>query len=167
MPFNKIFNRVAKWNAERYPRTYNKKLTITLLREEDRELTDAKTSVDKLDALCDIIYVACGALWKHGEDTLVVATLAETTNWLSSMQKQDDIMSLKAIIGTSLFQIESMGLGEGQCLKAMEIVCDSNDSKTATMTAANVKANIDKGEGFIAPEPRLQKVLDGEELWKI
>jgi hypothetical protein len=53
-----------------------------------------------------------------------------------------------------------MGLTQLQCEYAMNIVCDSNDTKPAKKTASDVKANVDKGNRFVAPEPRLQKLLD-------
>jgi predicted HAD superfamily Cof-like phosphohydrolase len=113
----RVINRITYWNSLRYKQEYDNRLTYKLLDEEVEELHQAKTDVDKLDALVDILYVAVGGMWK---------------------------------LGLSPEQIEA----------AINVVCDSNDSKTAKATASHIKANIDKGEGFIRPEPRLQEILD-------
>ena len=53
-----------------------------------------------------------------------------------------------------------LGLSSTQIEAAILVVCDANDTKTASKTASHIKASIDKGAGFIAPETRLQEVLD-------
>lgn len=160
MNINKIFNRVAQWNSLRYPRIYNRNLTIDLLREEHQELLDASEPVDKLDALCDIIYVACGALWKLKQGELYLSSLSEPETWIEALVFESDILLLKGTITSAMGRMSDMGLSGEQCIKALEIVCDSNDSKSFKMTAPGIKANDgDKGENFIAPEPRLLTLL--------
>ena len=44
------------------------------------------------------------------------------------------------------------------------ILCDANDSKTAKMTHPGIKANINKGDRFVAPEARLQNLLNRVKL---
>ena len=110
--------RIADWNAARYDQDYSPNLQVALLAEEVGELASAKTDVDKLDALVDIIYIATGGMWK-------------------------------------------LGLSPEQINAAIHVVCDSNDTKPAKKTPAHVKANIDKGNSFVRPEPRLQEILDG------
>jgi predicted HAD superfamily Cof-like phosphohydrolase len=87
------------------------------LEEELKELDEAVLTVDRLDALVDIVYVAIGAMWK-------------------------------------------LGLPPEGIIKAIHIVCDSNDSKSIQRTAPDVKANgRDKGSTFIPPEPALRALL--------
>jgi predicted HAD superfamily Cof-like phosphohydrolase len=74
-----------------------------------------------------------------------------------------DVDILDALIDITYVAIGAMwklGLNSEQIEAAINVVCDSNDSKTAKATASHIKANIDKGEGFIRPEPRLQEILD-------
>ena len=67
MSNNTIIQRVVDWNSARYPQVYNHQLQVSLLTEEVQELAEAQESpVDTLDALCDITYVAIGAMWKLG-----------------------------------------------------------------------------------------------------
>ena len=160
MTLNNVFNRVAHWNGLRYPRIYNHSLTLDLLREEHQEFLDATEPVDKLDALCDIIYVACGALWKLKVDRLCLLSLAKPNNWIDSIETDSDIILLKGLILSTAGRMIDMGLSVEQCNIALNIVCDSNDSKSVRMTAPGVKANIDKGTGFVAPEPRLKELLE-------
>mgnify|MGYP000241536307 CR=1 FL=1 len=72
----------------------------------------------------------------------------------------DKADALIDIIYVAIGAMWKMGLTTKQIADAIHVVCDSNDSKTATKTASHIKANIDKGAGFIAPEPRLQEILD-------
>jgi len=65
---NNIYDRVVKWNAQRYDRVYDHDLSIKLLKEELGEYLDAETEVDQLDAMCDTIYVALGVVWKMNVD---------------------------------------------------------------------------------------------------
>lgn len=125
-----IIQRVIKWNSDRYSQEYNSDLNQRLLLEELAELCTADKSVSKalstgtlnahmverIDALCDMIYIAIGAMWKSG---------------LTSDQIE-------------------------QCLIA---VCDANDTKVAVKTASNVKANLVKGDNFVAPEAKIWEIL--------
>ena len=57
--------------------------------------------------------------------------------------------------------MRKMGLTATEIEQAVSIVCDSNDTKSATKTPAHSKASIDKGPMFVGPEQRLQEILDG------
>jgi len=181
---NRVLQRVGAWNAARYEQEHSLPLTVSLLREEQTEWLEAKTPVDKLDALCDLVYVSIGALWKlnvhttdmdsaQGQATKVVQTQINcggeifpamyNSAYIDMLEYDHNYpmaMSLQLIITSSLTEMAGMGLRPEQCVEAMLIVCDANDSKTATKTAKGTKANIDKGAGFIAPEPRLQALLE-------
>lgn len=157
MTFNDIYKRVCDWNEKRTPRTYNHQLTIDLLNEEHNELLEAQTDVDRLDALCDIIFVASGALWKRGADSLNFDIVSNVGLWVKGFEDDPvDAMLIGTIIA-AVVQMEKMGLSEGQALKALSIVCDANDSKEIRMMNADTK--IEKGFSFVAPEPRLEKLL--------
>ena len=58
--------RVANWNSVRYNQEFDLNLTTRILAEELGELAAAKTDVDQVDALLDLMYISFGALWKMG-----------------------------------------------------------------------------------------------------
>tara|TARA_R110000796_G_scaffold9074_2_gene31186 strand:+ start:9067 stop:9579 length:513 start_codon:yes stop_codon:yes gene_type:complete len=156
-----IFKRVGDWNAQRYSRKYNQQLTSKLLNEEHQEYFDAITRVDKLDALCDVCYVAMGGLWKLGINDVFSNNDTYLFGNILRGIKNSEIM-LKVIIATAIELAETdLGITQETFVKAMTIVCDANDTKTApqSLVDSNVKANINKGKGFVPPEARLAKLL--------
>lgn len=178
-----IYLRVANWNSLRYEQKYDKNLTLSLLREEYKEWLEAEKPVDHLDALCDMSYVAMGGLWKLGvtegmnmqyEDAThdIISKIIDTgvnpayfvSTFLDSYEYNDTDsiagLTMHLVITCSLMQALSMGLTLEDFFDAMTIVCDSNDSKSIKKTAANVKANIDKGAYFVPPEAKLTKLLE-------
>lgn len=180
---NEVIQRICAWNAARYEQQYDHALTIALLREEYKEWLMAKTPVDQLDGLCDLVYVAFGAIWKANIDLEAMrdaeqqsAQVVENqlncnelwpaqyiSTYLDVMEYDNDyplVMSLHLIITSALTQMAGMGLSTDQCVEALLIVCDANDSKSIKKTASNVKANLDKGPYFKAPEPRLTALLE-------
>lgn len=180
-----VSTRVANWNSKRYDRIYDQGLALRLLREEYREWLEADRPVDKLDALCDITYVALGVVWKAEisfEDmqdgfeaaheiilslvdnlevnpAYLISTLLDVYEFDNEMPLSDSIGKVILAAGT---QAMGMGLTWEQFMDACIVVCDSNDSKSIKgKVAANVKANDkDKGAYFVPPEPRLQLILD-------
>ncbi|AFV51114.1 nucleotide pyrophosphohydrolase [Vibrio phage VPMS1] len=185
---HRVFPRVISWNQKRYPQEYNHHLTLDLLKEEFQEWLEALTEVDKLDALCDIIYVALGALWKAdvSEEANAVAEhhanevfsrLIENTYephyayfismHLTVLEYEAEYpvaTGLHMIIKAAFTEMLAMRLTYEQCIAALLIVCDSNDSKSVKKTDPAVKANAgDKGPYFVSPEPRLQALLDKRE----
>ena len=61
-----IFSRIISWNASRNNFNFNKKNEYDMLAEELKEFTEAISVEEEIDALCDIIVVAVGALNKLG-----------------------------------------------------------------------------------------------------
>lgn len=180
---NNIYQRVVNWNSKRYDRAYNHKLTLSLLREEYHEWLQSKTDVDHLDALCDVIYVAFGALWKLdiNQETMdaafenafertgmllqidephpayLIATILDVLKYEDDYLIADGLAMIAVLAQTEMY---GMGLTHEQCNQALLIVCDSNDSKSIMKVAADIKANAgNKGPYFVPPEPRLEKLL--------
>lgn len=180
------FQRVCTWNKLRYDREFNRELLVALLKEEFEEWVDATEDVDRLDGLMDVIYVAMGGLWKLDltEEQMgqaheagyngckALADASEDANigyfiapYIYGMKNQnsteDSAGSCFAIIYLAIGQACSMGLTLKQVYEALNIVCDSNASKSVKKTASDVKANgNDKGEFFRPPEPRLRALLE-------
>lgn len=178
-----LVGRVFTWNERRYDRDYNQALFLSLLTEEWQEWMEASADVDLLDALIDIQFVALGGVWKLNVVDEVDMQLAQEAayvivdkiielddfqpayaimNYIASIQNGTISPLVGAIVIQLLAecQVKLMGLTHAQAERAFEVVCDSNDSKTIKKTASDVKANVDKGNFFIAPEPRLQGILD-------
>ncbi len=179
--------RVFNWNSKRYDRIYDEQLTLNLLFEEWQEWIESTKEVDLLDALMDTAYVAYGAIWKLGlqpnvqqaagivdaileiagiEPGYIVPCYAKVLQGNCS-DLIDNATALLIIVMLCEAQAMNMGLTHDEVEKAFEVVCDSNDSKTIKKTDPKVKANIDKGNFFVAPEPRLQLILDNrkEQAW--
>ena len=82
--------RIIAWNMQRYDQKFDHTLTFNLLQEEVKEFAEAEHSVDKLDALIDMTYIALGAMWKMGlsqeqiEDAIHVvcdSNASKTATW--------------------------------------------------------------------------------------
>jgi len=169
-----IVERVVAWNQARYEQVYNHELACDLLFEEYNEWLEASIPVDKLDALCDMYFVAIGVLWKLNVNTapellapkgdLHPDTIARLTFHLNRFMEAEErpilVSNCTSIVNYAVQGMFDMGLSPEQAIEAITIVCDSNDSKAIKKTDPAVKANIDKGTGFIKPEPRLQLLLD-------
>lgn len=72
----------------------------------------------------------------------------------------DKIDALVDIIYVATGALWKLGLNEEQIYRAIEIVCDSNDSKKVEKVDSSIKANIDKGDSYVSPTERLTL------LWK-
>lgn len=179
-----VLQRVVAWNQKRYEQEFHKELFINMSRSEYKEWLDAKNEVDKLDALCDCIYIALGASWKANiaienmnvaldRATQILSDLIDCTElwpayflgtYLDVFETKDDYplaQTIALIVVTCMTEMRAMGLSQAQCEEALLIVCDSNDTKTIKQLASDEKGFKEgKGEFFIAPEPKLQLLLD-------
>ena len=81
---NNIFEQIIKWNKERkIPCNFGIKAEYSKLEEELIELKTADGDSDlQVDALCDLIVVATGGIWKLGYDPTLA--LEETLKEISS-----------------------------------------------------------------------------------
>ena len=175
-----ITKRVIDWNAARYDQEYDYELATNLLLEETQELFDAKTAVDKLDAIGDITFVAIGVLWKLGfserqiYDIFYVHDLtkispAEAQHWLMNVQSiamdlinheqpgswPGLVHALYSVFNTALSALRGMKC-QNIFYDVVHTICDSNDTKEIKgKTPANVKANIDKGTSYKPPTDAL------------
>ena len=161
--------RVADWNEARFDREYSNEQTVRLLREEYKEYLDAETDVDKLDALCDVIYVCEGAKWKlhHEGDFLKRAINNPVDSAVYFVSDGIELLAdgivppvecLEYIVVVAYTEMFRMLKSHAACIIALIVVCDSNDSKVVKKIATEAKAG--KGDSFIAPEPRLKELLE-------
>ena len=59
-----IFDQLVEWNKSRNLHTFDLANELRLLDEELDELRTASTDLERIDALCDLIVVATGAIHK-------------------------------------------------------------------------------------------------------
>lgn len=180
-----VFTRVAKWNAARYDQEYDQELTLKLLREEYREWVEAEELPEQVQELCDVIFVAYGAMWKLGYElssdlaqlcfrevdqvvqceAVYPGTFVNSTIDILEMNKipvfENDRM--KHVFKIALFaqaQLLAYGLTFEEVIECMLVLCDSNDSKKIVKTASDVKANDnDKGSYYKSPIPGITAIL--------
>ena len=181
-----VYKSVAAWNAARYEQQLNLDLAVSLLHEEYKEWKDAKVAVEKLDALCDISYVALGIAWKCGGDIDALTTklhdmqapLLGSITTIPGLRPVYNIAayidclehdyefgvydSLALILHTCAFQaMYDYQLTPEQWISALEAVCISNDSKVVVQVDASVKANAgNKGPDYVSPTAALTKILN-------
>lgn len=180
--FNALYNRVAAWNALRYEQELDVQLALELLTEEAQETIEAKDVVEELDGLCDIVYVALGIVWKTGGEDIdamlnraelyleglseiaVMPTFYYIAGHIAGFAGCPDRLKAQHAIYIARLAIsvieDNCSVSFDKALEPIFIVCDSNDTKEVKKTAANVKANKSKGEGFIDPAPRLKKWIE-------
>ncbi len=65
-----MFKRIIQWNKDRnIPKVFDSGSEINMMDEELwEELYEADNDAERVDALCDLIVIATGALWKLGYD---------------------------------------------------------------------------------------------------
>lgn len=178
-----ITDRVILWNSQRYDQVYDYGLASRLLLEETQELFDAHSVVDKLDAIGDIVFVAIGVLWKLGlpnevihaifhDHDLAEASLEECNHIgqnviFHGMDMIDDsIEGVYPGLGLTAHSVFVTALAALRGLKmqryfydVVHCICDSNATKEIKgKVDATVKANVDKGKGFIPPTDALHKL---------
>lgn len=176
-----IFERVYHWYSLRYERTYSKSLTISLLKEELEEFHESENLLGEVDALCDLMFVSIGALWRLDIDDKL-SSIEENINGLKTFLGMEPVFlvdacirklesyekteklkiaeTLYAILGLCIDHFKQLGFDYEKIEKALYIVCDSNDSKEVVKTPKHVKANIDKGPNYVSPNKKLKELLE-------
>lgn len=178
---SKIIQMVGKWNADRYEREYNHDLAMSMLLEEYKETMEAEEEVDLLDGLCDMQYVALGAVWKLGIDNIDFSTantiageliesgwvvpISHTSSLISTVNTYGVDYGLEnvylAIFNLASIQMQTeLGLDPEATLDALLAVCDSNATKSIEKVDSAIKANgSNKGEYYVPPTAALEAIL--------
>lgn len=181
-----IAERCILWNSQRYDQVYNSELAIKLLLEETEELMNAPTLVETLDAIGDIAFVAMGVFWKlgynaeqindimHGQDFATMdmneAYWRQNEIMWNAAEQTTDIEGAFPGIQLALYSlfVVALGVARAQGLQhrfydICHAICDSNATKEVKgKTASDVKANVNKGAGFVPPTKALQDIIDFE-----
>jgi len=170
-----VVESICKWNAARYDQSHDYDLALALLQEElceTQEALEASDTVAILDGFGDIFYVAVGAMWKNGADHSQISALLDhldTTNvyvpntatcvmWFHTEPGINTLgfVALSAFESLKYFLQQS----DQRALDVIRAICISNNTKEVVRTASDVKANVVKGDGYIAPTRMLQTILD-------
>lgn len=179
-----ITTRAIEWNKARYEQKFDFTLARDLLLEETDELFRAKTTVDVLDASGDIIFVAIGVLWKLGFSDSQIYEMLYSRNLSELHMDQAHVWMCTCIaIGSQIHEFEQDGAWPAFELALYSIfivalgglrgvnmqkatydivhaICDSNDTKEIVKTDPSIKANVNKGEGYIPPTDALIKLVN-------
>jgi hypothetical protein len=177
-----ITDRVILWNKQRYEQEYNYDLAAQLLLEETSELFEAKSDIDKLDAIGDIFFVAIGVFWKLGLPNEVIqrifhdldltkATIEETNDLCNNieyaiMEEVSDVIGAYPGIKLACYSafICALGTLRGMNMQhtiydIVHAICDSNHTKEIKgKTPSHIKANINKGKGYKPPTEALMNI---------
>lgn len=179
-----ITERIIEWNSARYDQIFNFELSRDLLLEEISELFEAKTSIRKVDAVGDIIFVSIGILWKLGFSSEHIYAILYDTDWTklsdfdafkwlctihalgADVIQAEEVgawpmfeFAVYAMLVVALGQLRGLGLQEG-FYDFVHAICDSNDTKEVVRTNPALKANIKKGDNYISPTEDLAKIIN-------
>lgn len=80
-----VFDKIIEWNLNRNNLDFDWYNEYIMLKEELVEFSEGETADDGVDALCDIIVVATGAMWKLGYNPNIA--MEETLKEISSRQQ--------------------------------------------------------------------------------
>lgn len=176
-----LCNKIVQWNKMRYTRKYNNDLFSSLLFEEYTEYVEAITMVSKLDGLADLYFIVIGALWKMKlnpyeylyKEQFLLADINYKEN--KESQKSSLLFTVKKILETNELDLIKLRLGylieiitkefnhigcaKSEAALALNIICDSNDTKIIMKLKNHDKGNL-KGDKFISPIKRLQLLAE-------
>ena len=169
-----IVEQICHWNSERYEQKHDDSLTLNLLLEELGEIKDAMEAlefVEVLDGYADVFYVCIGAMWKQGlsakdiTDYLDVLQANEGTNQLAYTVQELRVGNLfpRTLGNIALSCIRELGEllhSEEHAFDVIRAVCISNDTKRAEKVPSHLKANVDKGVGYIPPTDAICKIVE-------
>ncbi len=176
----KFVERAAKWNELRYEQKFDINLTAKLVKEELQEYVDAKDLVEQVDALCDICFIAAGALWK-----LNAKYDPETFSSVYNLYLLADIdiavnisnifytafnypghyiyaCTLHQIMAASFDMLAYKMASQENAIEALFCVANSNDTKSAKIIPINAKYSEEgKGNEYVSPTAALTQLIAG------
>lgn len=178
-----ITQHAIDWNAARYEKQFDFELSRSLLLEEICELFEAKTTVDKLDAIGDIIFVAIGVLWKLGlsDDEIKHIFYSRQLDTFDNIELHNYMCSVMEyfaprisssngewpIFELTMYSVFVIAINAARSLGFQEYlyeivlcICKSNNTKSVVRTDSGVKANINKGSNYVPPTRDLMYIVN-------
>jgi len=139
-------NRIVDWNKARNGLALNSDLEVDMLREEAKEYFDAATFVDRVDAVCDLIFVGVG-------------TLAKTANAYHLVAK-GLFGPIDFVITDFVGRVEAEGIMLDNLVpmlvECLDAVISANEEKG---TEKDENGKIIKPDGFVPPEERIAEIV--------
>jgi len=140
-------NRIIDWNYGRNKLELDSNLEINMLAEEAKEYFDAKTFVDRVDAVCDLIFVGVG-------------TLAKTSN-AYHLSAKELFAPIDFILTDFVGRVEAEGISSevfmGMLTESLDAVITANEEKG---TDRDENGKVKKPEGFVPPEERIAEIVE-------
>lgn len=172
----------AMWNSLRYKQEFNLELTLALIKEELAEYEKAEDLVEQVDALCDICFIAAGALWKL-DSKLDVKTfesfysfyqlqdihITEAINHIVAVARNFpgrylDIVSMHQVLACAFDLLSYKLADKTNAIKALLIISESNSTKsTKTIPTGEKYSSEGKGLEYVAPTAALIQLIAGIE----
>jgi hypothetical protein len=140
-------NRVVDWNKERNGFELNSDLEVDMLREEVVEYFDAEEYVDRVDAVCDIIFVAIGTISK--------ATYAFHMASEELLSPVDFVLT--DFVGRTQAEGIDLELLVPLISECLSVVIEANEQKG---TEKDENGKVKKPEGFVPPEETIAKIIE-------
>jgi len=72
----------------------------------------------------------------------------------------DQVDALGDIIYVAIGAMWKLGLDEAQIYSCIAAICTANETKEIVKTESHIKANINKGTGFISPEAAIERIIN-------
>ncbi len=140
------FSAIVDWNMDRNELKFDPQLEDDMLAEEFKEYWEAKTLVDKLDAVDDQLFVGVGTVAKASRDHTPPDDFTESFEAVLS-----DFAGRCSAEGIELAYVGEL-IADG-----LDIVIKANQQKSAEKRA---DGKVKKPDDFVPPEEALQKLID-------
>lgn len=176
----KFVEAASVWNALRYEQEFDLDLSIEMLKEELEEYLKATVLVEQVDALCDICFIAAGALWKlrakYNNETFNsfynfymladIDYMDATNNQIQVMRNYPGYYTTACCLHQILaatFDLLSYKLSSQEAaLDALFCIVESNNTKSVKNIPTGAKYSSEgKGSEYVSPTAALIKLIAG------
>jgi hypothetical protein len=163
-----LLQEIVDFNRKNELLNFDVELEIKMLSEEAREFFLADNIVDRMDAVCDFIYVANGSEAKFfSMEHTNYDDLKDGLNKFSTLKIYID-ETKKTLMGTIVIELEKRSHEVNEALaykiinECLHEVIEANKQKLGAKKSSIGK--VQKPKGFIPPEDRIRKVLQKHKI---
>ena len=142
------FSRVVDWNIERNELEFRPTLEEEMLAEELAEYWQAKTLIEKLDAILDFAFVAVGTLVKQSKNNADEIGSGMAANFQIAMTDFISRCKRDGLTDAAIRELFHRGF---------VIVCEANEQKSAQKKE---NGKIAKPKDFVGPEQKLTELYN-------
>lgn len=174
----KFTEQAANWNALRYEQKFDLSLTLDMIDEEMNEYNEAKDLVEQVDALCDICFIAAGALWKlnlkfdlQGFNSFFNFYQLEDLNYNQVVTNVFVVMhnypglynhacALHQILASTFDMLSYKLASRDNAILALLCIANSNDTKSVKNIPVGAKYSEEgKGNEYVPPTAALTQLI--------